>query len=829
MLQDVDVLSLQVNEKPNLKGSVDTRIASIANDAANGDESNSLTSSISPLEKGIEVYDKTVELPNVQVQKDVNLPILASANISVPIVANTKQLKIQENTDKKEPIYPSKSSNNVVNANSNNAQSHVAALSVPAVPCSVSNLLSDILNMRGTSTKSASIPVYPSSYKVVASSFSNDAVKIESDANNKSNADIILNAVLNQPWMQSHRMMFPNTLSSALNKISWRKGKWIDEEELYTKKLIEAFNNGYLKIPTGTTLRSFLSEKLSCDPMRITKKFAGSSAIGKQVFTPCDPNVDPQILERVHAELKDLGEKFNFKIDITQNNSVSSQAIAIAAALRAGPSNMKQQSSQFDPYNTQDYNPLSKEKSLGLDPITSLNYNNSSREISPQYYKEPSLSSLYFGGDIKLSHNSSPISEHIKLKKSVSSLNLSLKQVKKEKNQHDSLKVLKTESKSSEGDKNISSSRINTTSESSSFNGNYSSENSDENLFAHKTHPSKPNISIASSYPQYPIINSSNGKALIFPHSHPKKKISAAASLAAAVASSCSSSKFDRDCSADESFYAVRHSHETETGGKSSYSYDTNENTKKIKRTNSLTNLNNINNATHHKPNMYGNVAFNGFSQRTSSSKDVENGNSIASFCNAAAHVYSNDNNQSRQSGRFPAATNVEQVDLDASDLLLNFFNSANYTKVDTVKTNSLTTSDSDANEPSGRSSSSSDRGTSAALSDVESTSSRNGEGNSHKESNNNKNIHHTNNVDNKKQKNDDITNIDHNNYYTLKTLQQNGESIASNAQNVIAASNIRKRFSYQMRDVNMNEINDSNKKIKSEDNINITNRDENV
>ena len=35
--------------------------------------------------------------------------------------------------------------------------------------------------------------------------------------------------------------------------------------------------------------------------MRITKKFAGSSAIGKQVFTPCDPHVDPQLLERVHV------------------------------------------------------------------------------------------------------------------------------------------------------------------------------------------------------------------------------------------------------------------------------------------------------------------------------------------------------------------------------------------------------------------------------------------------------------------------------------------------------------------------------------------------
>ena len=42
-----------------------------------------------------------------------------------------------------------------------------------------------------------------------------------------------------------------------------------------------------LACPAGTTLRSYLSEKLHCDPMRITKKFAGDASIGKRVFTPC--------------------------------------------------------------------------------------------------------------------------------------------------------------------------------------------------------------------------------------------------------------------------------------------------------------------------------------------------------------------------------------------------------------------------------------------------------------------------------------------------------------------------------------------------------------
>lgn len=41
-----------------------------------------------------------------------------------------------------------------------------------------------------------------------------------------------------------------------------RKGKWSEEEESYARKLIEAFNNGYLKVSSVTTLRRFLAERL---------------------------------------------------------------------------------------------------------------------------------------------------------------------------------------------------------------------------------------------------------------------------------------------------------------------------------------------------------------------------------------------------------------------------------------------------------------------------------------------------------------------------------------------------------------------------------------
>lgn len=42
-----------------------------------------------------------------------------------------------------------------------------------------------------------------------------------------------------------------------------RKGKWTAEEEVYTTKIINDFNKGLLPLAPGTTLRSYLSEKLN--------------------------------------------------------------------------------------------------------------------------------------------------------------------------------------------------------------------------------------------------------------------------------------------------------------------------------------------------------------------------------------------------------------------------------------------------------------------------------------------------------------------------------------------------------------------------------------
>lgn len=70
-------------------------------------------------------------------------------------------------------------------------------------------------------------------------------------------------------------------VQNKLLKSSLRRGKWTIEEETYVARVIKDFNSGYLRAPAGTTLRTYLSDKLHCDPMRITKKFTGDACIGK--------------------------------------------------------------------------------------------------------------------------------------------------------------------------------------------------------------------------------------------------------------------------------------------------------------------------------------------------------------------------------------------------------------------------------------------------------------------------------------------------------------------------------------------------------------------
>ena len=63
-----------------------------------------------------------------------------------------------------------------------------------------------------------------------------------------------------------------------------RKGKWSVDEHKYANMMMKQFQHGALPLVDGLHLRGFVANLLQCDPLRITKKYAGH-AIGKQNFS----------------------------------------------------------------------------------------------------------------------------------------------------------------------------------------------------------------------------------------------------------------------------------------------------------------------------------------------------------------------------------------------------------------------------------------------------------------------------------------------------------------------------------------------------------------
>lgn len=92
---------------------------------------------------------------------------------------------------------------------------------------------------------------------------------------------------------------------SVLASLPLRRGKWTAEEQNYSELLIQYFLAGVVpKCADGTTLRAFLSAKLHCAPMRITKKFAGAT-LGKSIFYRTGHLEDREL-----TRLRDLESRF---------------------------------------------------------------------------------------------------------------------------------------------------------------------------------------------------------------------------------------------------------------------------------------------------------------------------------------------------------------------------------------------------------------------------------------------------------------------------------------------------------------------------------------
>eukprot|EP00978_Attheya_sp_CCMP212_P022181 scaffold65829_cov49-Attheya_sp.AAC.1 len=88
------------------------------------------------------------------------------------------------------------------------------------------------------------------------------------------------------------------------------------------------FKAGLLPLTDGTTLRTFLSKLLNCDPMRISKKFVGSNCIGKQVFRRRTADINrltPEQIQQSRSELSELERRFLERV--AQTNRVKSSGV----------------------------------------------------------------------------------------------------------------------------------------------------------------------------------------------------------------------------------------------------------------------------------------------------------------------------------------------------------------------------------------------------------------------------------------------------------------------------------------------------------------------
>mmetsp|Transcript_17361 Transcript_17361/g.15654 ORF Transcript_17361/g.15654 Transcript_17361/m.15654 type:complete len:179 (-) Transcript_17361:82-618(-) len=105
-----------------------------------------------------------------------------------------------------------------------------------------------------------------------------------------------------------------NYIKTNLNK---RSGKWSKEEIRFASRLINDFKCGLLKdCDYGVTLRSYLSIRLNCSPMRISKKYSGLK-IGKLIYSH---RLNPFNNTSASRSIEDLEDLFHKSIQNNQDD-----------------------------------------------------------------------------------------------------------------------------------------------------------------------------------------------------------------------------------------------------------------------------------------------------------------------------------------------------------------------------------------------------------------------------------------------------------------------------------------------------------------------------
>jgi len=107
-----------------------------------------------------------------------------------------------------------------------------------------------------------------------------------------------------------------------------RRGKWTPEEETFADKIRDYFSQGLLDLRAGTTLRTYLSEVLHCDPMRITKKFTKEESVGKQMYVPREPSSKhrERMLD-VYEDLEEHRDRWYQKLLLAERHNLRKETI----------------------------------------------------------------------------------------------------------------------------------------------------------------------------------------------------------------------------------------------------------------------------------------------------------------------------------------------------------------------------------------------------------------------------------------------------------------------------------------------------------------------
>ena len=134
----------------------------------------------------------------------------------------------------------------------------------------------------------------------------------------------------------------PNYLTSSPQ---FSTKKWSRDEEQYAERIIRDFMGGILPgVSDGYSLRKYLSEKLGCSSMRITKHYSKTKCIGKTIFMAAPLGMFPKKLRDIaDNELSVLRKKFLNKINAESNNTEQQQQQQMQQQMQIQQQQMQQQ------------------------------------------------------------------------------------------------------------------------------------------------------------------------------------------------------------------------------------------------------------------------------------------------------------------------------------------------------------------------------------------------------------------------------------------------------------------------------------------------------